>query len=133
MNTESNENLSEDNGEFNEYLPAEERCQTVLLNDNTNNESLNNEPELISHINDNNQLDNIDINDDTIPQFNDFDEDDIVMEEMKLYYLNHYHESLNLFTGSQSFCFNFITNKWEVEHEPAQLIIHGAAGTVNHI
>jgi hypothetical protein len=127
--TDANENLSEENGEFNEYLPAEERCKTVILNVDTTNESLNNEPVLISPIIDDNQLVNIDVNDDTYLQNNDFDEDSIVMEEMKLYYLNHFHESLKLFTSSQSFCYNYITNKLVVENVPAQLIIHGAAGT----
>jgi hypothetical protein len=51
------------------------------------------------------------------------------MQEIKEHYRNHYQNSLTLFTNSQNFSFNYIINKWEIKHEPAQLIIQVTAGT----
>ena len=58
----------------------------------------------------------------------DNDEDSIVLEELKLFYINHYHNSRTTFTASQLFAFNYITTKWS-NNESVQLIISGEAGT----
>jgi len=128
----TNTTPSEEDGEFNEHLPAEVRTQAVFINtenfqvdeevvnDFISNEDMSEEINLVAGNN---------INEDINNNISDLDEDAIVMQELKMNFVIHYHDSLELFTESQKFAFKYIINKWEIENEPAQLIMQGAAGT----
>jgi hypothetical protein len=125
MDKENSESFSDENGEFNVNLQGEERAQTIIINSENNEQG----PVMINDFTDNDDERGSIITEGEENNSNDFDEDFIVMEEMKEHYRNHYQNSLTLFTNSQNFSFNYIIDKWEIKHEPAQLIIQGAAGT----
>ena len=127
LNSRKTDQLTTENGEFNEFLPAEEGTQRHIINSQELTRGDLDDLITVDDLPEEEEINNLSNNEEV--NYNDLDEDLVVMEEIKNNYRDHYINSLNHFTNSQNFSFNYIINKWEIKKEPAQLIIQGAAGT----